>query len=65
MPNTLSLSKTKSKHKKQNNIDPWDAAITEAKKRISDLRFSIKDFQRRKERGDKWLGEGKGDAAEN
>jgi hypothetical protein len=35
---------------------PWDLAITEARRRIADLKFSIKDFQKRKERGDRWLG---------
>jgi len=36
--------------------NPWDAAIAEAQRRIADLKFSIRDFQKRKERGDRWLG---------
>lgn len=36
--------------------NPWDAAIEQARQRIADLRFSIRDFQKRKDRGDKWLG---------
>lgn len=36
--------------------NPWDAAIAEAKQRIRDLKFSIKDFEERKARGEKWLG---------
>lgn len=57
MKNILSLSKSESKEKiKISTQNPWDAAIAEAKRKISELRFSIKDFQRRKERGDKWLG---------
>lgn len=61
MKNKLDRSKGKVQSKKQiehiNETDtPWDAAIHEAKRRIADLRFSIRDFQKRKARGDKWLG---------
>jgi hypothetical protein len=61
MANKLDQSKHKNQSKdfiesiKQND-DPWDAAIKEAKRRISDLKFSIRDFQKRKARGDKWIG---------
>ena len=61
MNKTLDRSNSKSKSKKRmshiNKFDnPWDAAIEQARQRIADLRFSIRDFQKRKDRGDKWLG---------
>jgi hypothetical protein len=35
----------------------WDAMIRDAKKRIEDLEFSIKVFERKKETGEPWPGE--------
>jgi hypothetical protein len=61
MPHTLILSKVKSKKKVNvSEQNPWDAAIAEAKRKIAELKFSIRDFQKRKERGDDWLGMEKG-----
>jgi hypothetical protein len=34
----------------------WDAMIRDAKKRIEDLNFAIKVFERRKEAGEPWPG---------
>jgi hypothetical protein len=62
MIDTLDQCKYKSKRKmtpRDNDSvehSPRDLAIAEARRRIADLRFSIRDFQKRKARGDKWLG---------
>jgi hypothetical protein len=60
MPNTLDRSNKKGKQKLRGEsvtkTSPWDTAIAEARRRIADLRFSIRDFEKRKQRGDQWLG---------
>jgi hypothetical protein len=61
MPTKLDQSNVNGKTKKRMNRieksdNPWDSAINEARRRIADLRFSIREFKKRKERGDKWLG---------
>jgi hypothetical protein len=42
--------------KKKNTVNKWDEAIAEAKRRIADLKFSIRVFEDRKERGESWRG---------
>jgi len=49
-----SQGKNASKRKK---ISKWDEAITDAKKMINKLRFTIKVYSERRDRGEPWPGE--------
>ncbi len=49
-------SKIKKNCKTDENATGWDAMIRDARKRIEDLNFSIKVFERRKASGEPWPG---------
>jgi hypothetical protein len=50
-------SQAENEGKKERVRDGWDQAISDAKKRIKDLQFSISVFRHRKKAGDSWPGE--------
>jgi hypothetical protein len=58
MPRYLDRSKDVSRKKTLNQEDSstaqWDQAIADAKRRIADLRFTIKVFEARKRKGERW-----------
>lgn len=55
MPKSLDQSQSKSSKKKNYSVEnPWDAAITEAKRKIADLKFSIRVFTERRDKGETW-----------
>jgi hypothetical protein len=57
MSRSLDRSLYKRKKKiKNRDVSPWDEAIAEARQRIADLKFSIRDFEERKARGEQWRG---------
>ena len=57
MSNSLDRSHKKSSTKNNSSVqNEWDAVIADARQRITDLKYSIKVFKERKQRGDKWRG---------
>jgi hypothetical protein len=47
-------SQEKSEAKKERKRSRWDEAISDAKKKIKDLEFSISVFRQRKKAGESW-----------
>lgn len=48
---TITRVKEKMKH-----LAKWDEAIADAKRKITDLRFTVKTYTRMKESGEPWPG---------
>ena len=53
----MSISVVKKK-KHKGEFSRWDEAIGEAKKRIKDLKFTIKVYEERRDRNEPWPGSG-------
>jgi len=58
MSKSLDRSIEKSSLKAKKPVENvWDQAIADARQRIADLKYSIRVFEKRRDRGDRWRGE--------